>query len=380
MQLHRTKSQDTFGNKPFTNADYEKFKTSVISGDVFKQTVKLSDVTIDSPTAITIQGKTVPMTQSAFMRLCRLLGLDERANRNLMDSLGELPTAKLMDLVRQAQIARKKNEISVTFCKSEASVTNFSSNTTTLLPGAMFIESLETIMNRNSTLQIVGAQHEANGNILVVARNPKWAFNVTGIDNESFHAGMTYSLDDSGVTIEQYLERLICMNGMSLRGADDRIKCTSEGKIGPFLRAAATFSGFNTTQFQGRVDAFMKVPASVREVKTAVNTLRDTLGTGAGTKDLIQEHIPYMELRRDAEKKLGLHNVFRMPSEFQAKMNSNMNYWDLVNAVTYIASHEVGDMNTRHKLMTYAGDMMIANPDIYMPISQIYTSTTTGIA
>jgi hypothetical protein len=368
----RTKAIDT-NPSGISSEDYARFKNSVASGNVFKQPIKFSEIGIEDNSNLKVHGKALPMTESAFLQLCRILGLDKGANQSLMSTIGIVPTAQIMDLVRQAKMAQKKNEVGMTINKTENGgiITGFSKSTKTILPGKMFIESLEVIMNNNPELQIIGASHENNGNIMVVAKNPTWAFDLAGINDESFHAGLSYSLNDgSGLTIDQYMERLICSNGLSYRGNSERMKCSKEDNLGPFLRAAANLRGFSTDGFKQRAESFLHLPASVREVKNSVKELKKVFGKDG--MDLVNSHIPYQELKEDARRKLGVFNVYGMPDEFLAKMNSNMNYWDLVNALTYVASHEIGEMSEQHNLMTHAGDMMIANPDLFMPISQIY--------
>lgn len=356
--------------------EYKAFKNEVLNSKLFKAPVSLSEIRIVSQDRLEIGGKPVSMSSRAFEKLCSALGLSQKIQNSLNSSIGLKQAVKLASMVLTVQSKTRQAPIGMTVDKSKGMITGFSTVPKNILPNSMFIETLETLLSNNKNLKIIQAGVNEDG-INVLTRNQDWEFRIGDHKDEVFWAGFNLISDDDGVALDQYLERLVCLNGMTHRSPLESFSVNKEELVGPFLRALQGVKGIATNAFQSRVSSFMNTAASVSEVEDAVKELKKSVKGDEGKK-LLTDTIPYKEMKTEFFKKTGIKNLFNMPDNIKDKTMSNMKYWDLVNGVTYIASHHKEQtgitmpQQDRFGLMKYAGNMITSNPDFYMPVKQVF--------
>ena len=297
--------------------EYKAFKNEVLNSKLFKAPVSLSEIRIVSQDRLEIGGKPVSMSSRAFEKLCSALGLSQKIQNSLNSSIGLKQAVKLASMVLTVQSKTRQAPIGMTVDKSKGMITGFSTVPKNILPNSMFIETLETLLSNNKNLKIIQAGVNEDG-INVLTRNQDWEFRIGDHKDEVFWAGFNLISDDDGVALDQYLERLVCLNGMTHRSPLESFSVNKEELVGPFLRALQGVKGIATNAFQSRVSSFMNTAASVSEVEDAVKELKKSVKGDEGKK-LLTDTIPYKEMKTEFFKKTGIKNLFNMPDNIKDK-------------------------------------------------------------
>jgi hypothetical protein len=372
--------------KRVSEAEYGAFRKRVLEQTVFKQPVGLNDIHIVGRNRVEVKGGVLPMTDKAAKELFSIIGLPQSTSDELMSSIGNENTVSIANILKT--IKQQKREAGATKTKSPniamvvdkglGEIVGFTRTLKQILPNSIFIESLEQLMNNNKGLEIASASITSDG-ICVNMINPEWSFNVAGNKDEDFWGGLSYTSSHGGAAVDQYLERLVCENGMTYKSNASSLKCEDERLVGPFLRAVAVLRAVRAENFQARVSKFMNVNASIAELGMTARFMNEmTKGDKDHAKPLIKQLIPYEEVKEAFKKETGIRNIFHAPVEVQSQLISPKKYWQLINDVTYFATHyqrltgsSLGALQT-NTMMAHAGNMVNSNPDLYNPVKQLY--------
>jgi hypothetical protein len=342
---------------------------------------------------IEINGRGITMEDGAVNQLMSAVGLSKPTTASLLSSIGQEGTVHLANLLKTSRSfkpvvigkgkARQEapKSVAVIIDKHLGSVVGFSNSMKQIMPNSIFIETLEKLMNNNPTMELVHADTTSSG-IRVNMRNPNWGFKIGKHKEEEFWAGLSYISEPDGVFLDQYFERLICSNGMTFKNNVSSLECTQEQLVGPFIQAINRTKATTTMSFEMRVEKYMQVYASVAEIGRTFRFVKEVMKDKQYALPTIKSLIPVDDIKKTFSKETGIHNVFVAPEEIQSKLLSPVKYWDLVNDVTYFASHynnissggRISPAN-RNLLMAYAGNMINDTPDFYMPIKQAYKIT-----
>lgn len=375
--------------KVLSTQQYEIFKKNVLNNTVFKQPVFLKDINIIDTQTIEIKGRSIFMTSKAMSQLMSVIGLPAVTTSSLIGTIGTSSTINIANILKTTKdktiiVGKGSNKretqksIAAIIDKNEGMIVGFSTSMKQIMPNSIYIETLEKLMDNNKDMQIVHANMSSEG-IQVNMRNPKWEFNIGDNKDEDFWAGLSYISIDEGVFIDQYLERLVCENGMTYKNKNSSIECRQEELVGPFIQAVNRLKSTTTMAFQTRIEKYKEIYASVAEVGQTYQFMKTLMNDKDYALPTLKNLIPVDEIKKTFREQTGINNVFSAPEAMQSKLISPLKYWDLINDVTYFSSHYENisgggsiSPNNRNALMAYAGNMVNTNPDFFMPIKQVY--------
>ena len=161
----------------------------------------------------------------------------------------------------------------------------------------------------------------------------------------------------SGASVDSFINRLICTNGMVGRGFGEQFVYNPES-MSEFFKHIQTLksNGFLPGEFKAKVASAIATRASFAEVKSAADMIT---GTSKLTKEFVDRFVPYNDIRRKFLAK-GADTTGWNQQQSQNAI-TDVSVWDVINGITDFASHDYGfELNNDNKLrlQVEAGKML----------------------
>lgn len=371
------------------NSDsYKAFKQTAANAVFIRKELPFSEIDILSDEIIRVSGVMVNITPKAFSAMVRALGLGKQVMENVGNIAGEKMKKDLIEIMRRSILKNEdKNKITLIMnAQTKAIVDVLKKPTSTLTNGAM-IDLFEQVMQNNRNMVIKNMSVNRDGHLEISVINPDWEFDIAGLNDEHFHTGLTFINTPSATIICPFNERLVCTNGMVTRQNGTSLMLTNSDatSINGFfakVREIKDMSYFQN-EFKNRAKKLMSVTASFGELKKSVDNVQSELDMNdMWNRAKIEEFFDYdFVLQSYLDKKFDLITVHNTP-EIWKNAKTNKTVWELVNAITDIASHSDRDrLNFREKnasvfrLQKYAGDLFFKNPldlEMQMTLPQVF--------
>ena len=350
-----------------TSISQDLFDKRVIVGinsQPIRRTVSVGDIKIVDTNVIEWNGTPIKMTESAFNQLCKIIGVPVQFNKTVNSLFNEEQHIKFLNNVRNA-LSRSDNSKSVTLIvnKIQKKIVGVLKEDRQLISNKGFLDTVSQTVDKGNLIVNDFAVNDNTGEIIINTTNPNGYFDVKGVKDEAHIGGVTFANSmKSGFEVTPYTNRLVCTNGMIVKGfSDDDIHMNnlSNDSMNIFWKKLGNLikNNFKPGLFDERVIKAMNTPASLSELTAGSQALMKNLDATFEVKD-VQSWIPLQQtLNKYHAAGIDTNNF----NQFQMKnAKTGTSVWDLLQSITHWASHDNGfnlsEMDRIH-LQMFAGNM-----------------------
>jgi len=169
----------------------------------------MAEVGVDDLKAITIQGRTIPLTHEAVRGLVNALGISGAFVDTLKKGLGDENKAVLNHIIKAIK-GKKVDKLTFIFNRKMQEITNVYPAGTKLIEDHQYFDALEKVIARTPGAYLRNITQSANGDLKAVIANPMLEFQFGNMADEVFTSGMTLDLDSKQMKTSFFTERLVC--------------------------------------------------------------------------------------------------------------------------------------------------------------------------
>jgi hypothetical protein len=330
-------------------------KAETLNSQSLRKTVAVRDINIINDTTVEFQGKRLEITKEAFKGLIKMIGMSQSFTKKFENLFNPEAKAQFINTMKNA-MASQLNEITMIVSPTTKKVVGFSKKATDLISHERFMGLTDRLVDQHG-LSITNWGVDANnGSVTINAFNPAAQFDVPGLSDEVFTAGITMKNSPlKGIQIMPYVNRLWCSNGLTTAMSQESysLNSLSGDSMEKFHEHMAQLrqNKFIPTGFQDRIKEAVNTPASMNELAWASNKIKQHVG------DKAESWIPYAE-NESAYLKANIMDYSPKASK------SNQSIWSVVNGMTHVATHAPDmlamDMQDKDstELMVQAGNLL----------------------
>lgn len=319
--------------------DYGSFKQDVLESEPLFYDTEMKRVQLNDAESIFIDGKKFRLSSNGLDSLRSLVKVPKAFHGRMERYLGSGAQIGLIDALRKG-ISRSNKDMSVMTAidRSSGKVISVQKAAPRLSFGGYF-DLLERMMDRYNLDLRTFSYDNGSGELRVGTQANNKQYALKDYEDEVFKAGPMFVNELGELQVHSFMQRLICTNGlMAIRENQDfTAKLNREDMTGFFeyIDDLAEHH-FVPTDFRARVERAMRTPASIREAERVRETIqRHSI---KDDNEYTEWFVPMNEIR-SAYSNVG-ENVSEMSITQKKNAPTNMNVWELVNALTDFASHD----------------------------------------
>ena len=336
-----------------------------------RRTVNLAEIDIIDDKEILYKGSPLKITREAFTQLMQILKIPTAFIKRFGDMMADKPDTRrqFINTIKNILSSKGTNGRTVTLVLAQETreIVAVHKTERNLISNASFLDVVNQVIDQNN-LDVVDFSISNTGNVVVNSLNTGNQFNIQGMKDEYFHAGVSFANDPkNGFVVSPYVNRLVCANGMVSRGFEENYKLTStEGEtMQKFFTDIATLAkkGFKPELFVARVEEAASLKCSLSEmyrVKAAIKGI---------VKDIKPEDLEIwvpLKYTEAAYARIGIDTkLLRDGQKKNAKTDTSV--WDLINGLTHFATHHNGfeiSEYDRRRLQVEAGRLLTDEHDM----------------
>jgi hypothetical protein len=346
-----------------SNIDYLSFKNKVLENKVLTRfDTALSEVSVEDLKTITIQGRTLQLTQKAIVSLTESLGISSSFVKTLKSGLGNEDNKTILNYIIKSIKNKKVDKLTFIYNRPMQEITNVYPAGAKLIEDSQYFEALEKLISRTPGSYLRNITQVANGDLNAVIANPKLEFQFGGLSEEVFTSGITLDLTSKQMMTSFFTERLWCTNGCTTRDKLASREVHMPEKVPEFLTSIldSDYHLNSIMEFKKRINRCYNTTASLGEVLNVGRRLENMLGNYNGSLT-DQMSTNRLKMAFGEERLLDTANY-----KF---LNTDISLWDLVNEITAVSSrieqHRIPVAEkTNLQLQIMGGDLMFRTPDL----------------
>ncbi len=346
--------------------DYNVIKKAALSSELLQKTVSLSQVEIDGNGGLKIAGVKVRADEKVIQK--QLLKNIFSINPTFLKKFGNITSEKtsndLINLIKTALTLSdvKKSNITLLANPRTNSITNILPSTKSYISNSMAIEMFERTMNSDKDLTLVGASVSENGDL---SFNVKKGLVVTPevksqkLVGEEFNPGFTLGNSiTNGLSLESYVERLVCTNGMTQTKLFSKCKIEqlSDVEIQKFFQVFASIKANDFIPFNlgENISKASETRASFGELKKA----RAIIYANSDIKKETDLYSFLPQFQREVNKLASKGIDYTKCTDIQLNNHAvGCNVWEVVNVLTDFGSHDYGFNTNYNQVQKSAGEL-----------------------
>ena len=343
-----------------SSTEVDNRKAITRNSQSLRKTVAIRDIQLINDATIEYQGKRLEITKDAFKGLMKMIGMSQSFAKQFEKLFNTETKAKFINQMKNA-MSSQLNEITIVLSPTTKKVVGFSKNATDLISHDRFISLTDQIVDQHGFEIANWGVDGDKGAVTINAFNPAAQFGIPGLTDEVFTAGVTMKNSPlGGIQVMPYVNRLWCANGCTTAMATESYSLKNLGKeaMENFFDHMTQLrkNKFIPTNFQDTVKRAIETPASLWEMKSGFNKIKNYVGASANS------WIPYEE-NVGAYAKANM-NVAEFDANQLKSARTNQSIWSVVNGMTHVATHapEMIAMNMTDKdsteLMVQAGNVL----------------------
>jgi len=350
------------------------FQLSTISSELFqrktqeaiektpiRKEINLRDVEVVKDDLLRVGEANIPMNAEAFKGVCKVVGLPVGFDKTFSSAFGDKARQSLVNRLKTAVQAKGNTTLSLVVNPHDKKVIGVQKDPRDLVSNQTFVETSKRIIDKYN-LEVTDFSISSEGGVVINTMSPKNSWGLTGLQDEDFYGGITFSNSPSrGYLVSPFLHRLVCANGMIGTAFEETMSLGqmdgfSMEKFWTNLNSLAE-RGFRPLQFENRVRLAMNTPASLAELESAHDDLKSL--SDAEHKEL-EAWVPYHNTRA----RFHAHGIDTLLLTHAQKKGAKTgtSVWDVVNGITHFASHDNGfklDDFNRRKLQVQASKLLV---------------------
>lgn len=328
----------------FKPSDYDKFKQYALEKGVTRKIVSVSELDFKNAEVVTYKGSDFIVTKDAFSQFVKLLGLSTTVMQKIEQALGEKNSQQLLVMMKAAMSMKDEKHKICMLISHEGKIVGFRKSSQIVLSNKGYMALFEEVMNKNPGMNIRNLAITEGGNLEISTINNNWQFNVAKLNDEYFKSGLVFVNTPGAMIVNPFCERLTCTNGniVTEKGMSLILNSTEESHFQTFFDQVRNLKGALNVEdnMKHRIVKMMQTSASLAEAYTVRRTIEANVINSdfdRDTKATIESFVPTKWL--EAQFKAAGYDVLLMDNKDLAKIRTNMNVWELANALTDIASN-----------------------------------------
>jgi hypothetical protein len=336
------------------NTKYEDFKQEVTENYPIRKNLTFSDLTINFEDTeskygtITIEGKVLRLTNSAFKSLLKTLGLNDTFMSKFTNIFGVKSKNSLVNIIKTKMSTSNNQTVSVYIHPKTFRVVAITPTNKPYVSPDFYFNMVENVMSDNN-LDVTNMNMDKTGNISISTLNTGWGFDVDGLKDEAFNTGVIMTAGPTeDIAVDPHILRLICTNGMvgpRRLEMGPRLMSSSIDDIGSFMSELNGIKEHNNqfkSVFKDQVQKMNNINASYHEMVTLRDWVENHVTdiTDTRTEAVLDRFFPVKEARRMYKEK-GV-SLVDLTQRHHKNTMTDMSTWELLNSLTDVASHDYG--------------------------------------
>ena len=333
---------------------YEEFKKEVTENYPIRKNLTFSDIKIDFEDVeskygtITIEGRPLRLTSSAFKSLLKTLGINDTFMNKFTSIFGVKSKNQLVNIIKNKMESSNSKTVSIYVHPKTFRVVAITPINKPYVSPEFYFNMVEGVMSDNN-LDVTNMNMSADGNVSISTLNTGWGFDVDGLKDESFNTGVIMTAGPTeDIAVDPHILRLICTNGMvgpRRLEMGPRLESSSIGDIQKFMSELNGIREHNKqfkSVFQDQVKKMNGIHASYHELVTLRDLVesRVTDINDSRTEAVLDRFFPVKDVRKMYnEKGILLSNLTK---RHHKNTKTDMTTWELLNSLTDVASHDYG--------------------------------------
>lgn len=343
---------------------FNQAKAEAIGKELIRKEISLSEFNVVDNNHIDIDGVIIEVTDKAFSKLLSRLRIPKAFAKRFADGFGTDGLRQLVQMMKTAKSTANDQTVTLLVDPSTRKITDILPAGYAAISNESFFDFTSRYIDQyNLDVNYVGSSHY--GGTQINCSSPSSLFRVPGMETEIFRTGVTFrNTPNRGLEVSPYLNRLVCMNGMTSNTFAETygLHSLNDKNINEFnermLQMAST--GFQPIGLADTIRKASNTDASLAEMQKAMSTI---LSADPNVDyDYAQRYIP-IDRAMKAYEMAGVE-----PSSFTQMQlknaKSGMSVWDVVNGITNFASNDDRydiQNNKRGDLMVTAGNILTKN-------------------
>ena len=260
-------------------------------------------------------------------------------------------------VVKNKSSKSMKNLVTIVGDNESKEITHILSGDIDIISNEMALDLFEKTFEPG-VLEIIDGSVGVNKLELTVRKNIEVLPEVNGIPlkGEEFNPGFNFKNSlIQGVSIETYMERLVCTNGMTAKGyfGDISVNRVEPGKIQEFFKDFINIqkNNFVSKAYGENIERATKTNASFSELMQVKNLI-------VGNSTLVEKDVYSVlpEWNREVNRLAAANIDFEKCNAQQLKNHpTKSNLWDVINRLTDFGSHDYGFNVDKFELQRAAG-------------------------
>jgi hypothetical protein len=333
---------------------YDEFKKEVYENYPIRKNLTFSDISIDFEDenskygTITLEGRPLRLTSSAFKSLLRTLGVNDTFMNKFTSIFGVKSKNQLVNIIRNKMAASNSKTVSMYIHPKTFRVVAITPVNKPYVSPDFYFNMVEGVMSDNN-LDVTNMNMDGTGNVSISTLNTGWGFDVDGLKDEAFNTGVIMTAGPTeDIAVDPHILRLICTNGMvgpRRLEMGPRLQSSSIDDISTFMRELNGIQEHNKqfkSVFKDQVKKMNSINASYHEmvalrdlVEAKVTDINDSR-----TEAVLDRFFPVKEVRKHYNDK-GVY-LSNLTKRHHKNTKTNMTTWELLNSLTDVASHDYG--------------------------------------
>jgi hypothetical protein len=327
---------------------YTEFKKVVLGQNIQRAKIELTDIIIEDRNSIKYKGQTLTMEDRAFTDLATNLGINQSIISNIESAVDEKFASNVINLMKSAKVKAGKSSMALYYDSNSKKIVNFKKTLDKSLSNGAMLNLFENVMDSHKGMEIKNMSVNSGGTMEITTVNNNWEFEPNRMSDEKFKGGLVFFNSVDKAYLAPFNERLVCLNGMITNSSDVLVQLggnKSASNVEAFFNVAKSvnFDEYFAGGFRAQVNKAIETTASYAEVQAMYNKvwseLRQDFKEDVNTAHIFESQIPLMYIKSEYLKhKIDLDSDKVSRTDW-SRAKTCMTVWDLVNAITYLATH-----------------------------------------
>ena len=341
---------------------FDAKKKEVLSKELIRKEVNISEFEIINDSTMKINGKHVPITKTAFKRVLRRLRIPHAFARRFESGFGSTGLKQLIQMVKMAKANKNDQTVTIVLDPDKGAIVDLLPKGYASISNEAFVNFTEGYIDKYN-LSPTSFGSDGNGGAIINCTSGNSIMRIPGMDNEVFQTGVSFTNSVSnGLQVSPYMTRLVCANGMTSTQFSENY-----GLVSLTNKAVDDFNEhmlqMATTGFQpiGMADQIRKAAdtdASLFELQSAASAILSA--DKAITYEYANKFAP-IERAKKAYDMVGA-DTSKFTNAQLKNAKAGISVWDVVNGMTNFASNDskygMDDMAAGN-LMVSAGNLLM---------------------
>ena len=341
---------------------FDAKKAEVISKELIRKEINISEFQIINDNTIEIHGKQLPISKTAFKRVLRRMRIPHAFARRFEQGYGSDGLKQLIQMVKMAKSNRNDQKVTIVLDPDRGQIVDILPKGYASISNEAFVGFAEGYIDKYN-LSPTHFGSDGNGGATINCTSDSSLLRIPGMENEIFQTGVTFSNSVSnGLQVQPYMTRLVCANGMSSTAFAENYGLTSldtksvEQFNEHMLQLATT--GFQPVGIADQIKKAANTDASLFELQRAASAIMNT--DEKISYEYAQKFAPIERAKR-AYDQIGSDTTKFTNAQLRTA-KSGMSVWDVVNGMTNFASNDTKygvDEYKAANLMVTAGNILM---------------------